>query len=170
MNIETLPISELHPDPANARRHPRRNLDAITSSLARFGQQKPVVIDANNVVRAGNGTLAAAKALGWTEIRVVRTSLAGADATAYAVADNRTGELAEWDDEALVRLLSDPDIGNVGFDDNEMKKLLGDEPPEEPASISESYQVLVDCKDEADQQAVYERMSGQGYSCRLLTI
>jgi len=152
MTLETVPISVLIPDPANARRHTDRNLDAIMGSLARFGQQKPIVVDESNVVRAGNGTLAAAKALGWTEIRIVRTPLAGADATAYAIADNRTGELAKWDDEALGRLLSDPDIGNVGFDEEEMKKLLGDEPSEEPASIDESYQVVVECKDEADQQ------------------
>src|SRR5438874_8509523 len=97
MTIETLPISSLHLDPANARRHPARNLDAIKASLARFGQQKPIVVDAAGICRAGNGTLAAARALGWATIRAVRTPLAGAEAAAYAIADNRTAELAEWD-------------------------------------------------------------------------
>jgi len=44
-------------------------LEQIKASLRRFGQQKPIVVDATNVVRAGNGTLAAAKALGWTNHR-----------------------------------------------------------------------------------------------------
>ncbi len=61
MDVLTIAIDQLHPDPANARRHPQRNLDALMGSLLRFGQQKPLVIDANNIVRAGNGTLAAAK-------------------------------------------------------------------------------------------------------------
>ena len=68
MNIEQLAIASLSPDPANARRHPERNLEQIKASLRRFGQQKPIVVDAANVVRAGNGTLAAAKSLGWTTI------------------------------------------------------------------------------------------------------
>jgi hypothetical protein len=43
MNVETVPIDSIHADPANVRRHPDRNLDAIRASLARFGQQKPLV-------------------------------------------------------------------------------------------------------------------------------
>src|SRR5438309_1239332 len=75
MTIETLPISTLSEDPANARRHPQRNLEQIKASLRRFGQQKPIVVDATNTVRAGNGTLAAARALGWTTIQAVRSEL-----------------------------------------------------------------------------------------------
>ena len=106
MKIETVPIDSVSFDPANVRRHPERNLATIKASLLRFGQQKPIVVDAAGVVRAGNGTLAAAKALGWKEIRIVRSSLAGSEATAYAIADNRTAELAEWDDDALAQTLA----------------------------------------------------------------
>jgi len=56
MTVESLPITTLHLDPANARLHSPRNLEAIKSSLHRFGQQKPIVIDARNIVRAGNGS------------------------------------------------------------------------------------------------------------------
>lgn len=64
-------VAELASDPANVRKHNEKNLDAIKASLTRFGQQKPIVIDKSGVVRAGNGTLAAAKALGWAEIDCV---------------------------------------------------------------------------------------------------
>src|SRR4051812_40759398 len=64
MNVETVEISTLCPDPANVRRHSERNIETIKASLRRFGQQKPVVVDANGIVRAGNGTVAAAVALG----------------------------------------------------------------------------------------------------------
>ena len=40
MNIETVPIDAISPDPSNARRHPQRNLEQIKASLRRFGQQK----------------------------------------------------------------------------------------------------------------------------------
>lgn len=101
MRVERRPISALHTDPSNARRHDDDNLAAIRASLAKFGQQKPIVIACDGRVVAGNGTLEAARALGWSEIDVVVTDLAGAEATAYAIADNRTAELATWDDEAL---------------------------------------------------------------------
>jgi len=70
MNIESIDINEIHADPANVRRHPERNLASIKASLARFGQQRPIVVDGNGVVRAGNGTLEAARQLGWTEINI----------------------------------------------------------------------------------------------------
>lgn len=105
LQVQRVPIDSVSPDPANVRLHPERNLQAITASLRRFGQQKPIVVDKHGVVRAGNGTLAAAKALGWTEIDVVVTNLEGVDATAFAIADNRTAELAEWDVETLERVL-----------------------------------------------------------------
>ena len=90
------PIAALHADPNNRRRHPQRSLDAIKQSLQKFGQQKPVVALEDGTVIAGNGTLAAAQALGWDALAVVCFSNA-ADARAYALADNRSAELSEWD-------------------------------------------------------------------------
>lgn len=121
MLIESIKIDELHEDPANARRHDDKNLKAIKGSLKKFGQQKPIVVDKNNIVVAGNGTLAAAKAIGWDSIDIVRTKLEGTQATAFALADNRSSELAAWDDEVLnktLKALTDEmfDITEIGFD------------------------------------------------------
>jgi DNA modification methylase len=144
MKTETVLIDSITFDPANVRRHGEKNLAAIKASLNRFGQQKPIVVDADGVVRAGNGTLAAAKALGWKEIKVVRSTLAGSEATAYAIADNRTAELAEWDDDALAQTLAalqieDEDLAvATGFDVSDIDRLTApdevteDEVPEPP--------------------------------------
>lgn len=140
-------VAELASDPANVRKHNEKNLDAIKASPTRFGQQKPIVIDKSGVVRAGNGTLAAAKALGWAEIDCVETELEGAEATAYAIADNRTAELAEWDEAALTAVLQSLEhedaalLEAAGFDQRELDKLMAqnagevieDEAPEPPA-------------------------------------
>ena len=143
MKAELVPIDSLTFDPSNVRKHGEQNLATIKASLNRFGQQKPIVVDANGVVRAGNGTLMAAKALGWKEIAVVRSTLAGSEATAYAIADNRTAELAEWDDDALKQTLAalqieDEDLAvATGFDAKEIDALLApdevteDEVPEQ---------------------------------------
>ncbi len=121
MKIETIEIAALAFDPANARKHSVKNLDAIKGSLAKFGQQKPIVIDGKGVVVAGNGTLAVARDLGWKTIDAVRTKLEGAEAIAFALADNRTAELAEWDAGILNETLKslkdlDFDLGAIGFD------------------------------------------------------
>ncbi len=145
MNTEKVLISSLSPDPANARKHDKKNLDAIKGSLRKFGQQKPIVVGANNVVIAGNGTLAAAKELGWTEINIVRSKLTGTEAIAFGLADNKTGELAEWDDEILNRtldaLLNEGfDVGEIGFDLDDIPGSGGgltdaDEVPDVPQNI-----------------------------------
>ena len=132
MTIETVPIERLMTDPDNARRHPVRNLTAIAKSLQKFGQQKPIVIDGKNVVRAGNGTLAAARSLGWKEIKAIRTELDGADLAAYAIADNRSAELADWDDDKLseeLRRLTEIGFSHadLGFETNDLKSLIEDD-------------------------------------------
>lgn len=152
--IERVAISSLVPDPANVRKHGAKNLDAIKGSLARFGQQKPIVVSAAGVVVAGNGTLAAAVALGWTEIDVVRSPLVGSEATAYAIADNRTAELAEWDDDALAQTLAALAIDDAalaeatGFDASEVAQTLQaieTTPPSEFAIVDESIETEHQC-------------------------
>ncbi|MCA9316658.1 MAG: ParB N-terminal domain-containing protein, partial [Planctomycetes bacterium] len=101
------PICELRQDPDNARSHDERNLAAIRDSLTRFGLQKPIVVSPDNIVIAGNGTLQAARDLGWTHIACVTTDLAGLDARGFALADNRSAELATWDMEALRKATSE---------------------------------------------------------------
>ena len=146
MNIESVDIHDIHANPANVRRHPERNLSAIKASLARFGQQRPILVDSNGVVRAGNGTLEAARELGWQTINIVRTGLQGSEATAYAIADNRTADLAEWDETALAETLralqGEGLLDAVGYDEGEVdeliEKLAGEIVPDfQPASIDD---------------------------------
>jgi hypothetical protein len=98
-------IDEIRPDPNNARRHPERNLSALAASFKRFGQQKPVVVDQDGVIIAGSGWWMAMKAAGAKKIIISRSALTGPERTAYAIADNRTAELSEWDTEILGRQL-----------------------------------------------------------------
>jgi ParB-like chromosome segregation protein Spo0J len=123
LRIETVNINSLTPDPANARKHDGKNLKAIASSLEKFGQRKPIVVTPDSIVVAGNGTLEAAKSLGWTEIAVARTPVGWTwdQIKAFALADNRTAELAEWDDKVLADQLLELDangweLEEIGFE------------------------------------------------------
>ena len=121
----------LNHDPANARKHGKRNIESIAASLTRFGQRKPIVVQREGmIVRAGNGTLEAARSLGWEEIAAIVLDDDNVTAAAFAIADNRTAELAEWDDDVLSSVLGglkdegwDLD-GDLGFSDEDIEKLL----------------------------------------------
>jgi DNA modification methylase len=128
LNLEYAPIVSLSPLPRNARKHSERNLSVIKQSLKECGQQKPIVVDAEGIVIAGNGTMAAALSLGWDKIWVLRTSLDKKRADLFAILDNRTAELAEWDAEELTFALDDLDkqgweLKEFGWDDKEREKM-----------------------------------------------
>lgn len=123
-----VPIADLRADPANVRLHNDRNMETLRASLAAFGQQKPIVADAEGIIVAGNATLEAARALGWTHLAVVRTSLDEAGRKAFGVADNRTAELAIWNTAELIKLideLKETDVAAaIGFSEDEIKALV----------------------------------------------
>jgi hypothetical protein len=82
-----VPIGDLLPDPASARRHPDKNQAAIKASLAVYGQRKPVVVNRRTgVIEAGNDTLEAALALGWTHLAKVFVDDDQATAAGFAIA------------------------------------------------------------------------------------
>jgi len=127
--IRRVPVASLHLDPANARSHPERNMEAIKGSLARFGQVEPlVVLRGSQRVIGGNGRLVAMKALGWAECDIVELDLSELDATALGIALNRTADLAEWDEQSLASILrtlqSEDSLDGVGFDEREIQEII----------------------------------------------
>lgn len=179
-------IGELHPDPDNVRLHPERNLDAIKASLERFGQQAPAVYvlrKGRRIVIKGNGLLEAAKLLRWTHLAAVESGLPEQEAKAFAIADNRTTDLSEFDEALLAAQLQELadnsfDLEAVGFSDAELRELLKDAEPDKGGEtggvkgkrahgISGLHSVVVECKDERDQLRFYERMKKEGRKCKL---
>ncbi len=186
MPEEEIAIESLKLDPKNARSHDDRNILAIVSSLSRFGQVKPVVIDKTGVVRAGNGVVIAARKLGWKTVKAVRVDLPESELTAFAIADNRTAELSEWDAEALFDSLEALKIENIfpddiGFSDEDLAAILGpmadaiDGDVEESAESSgdgsgsgRGYVCQIECRDENEKDDVTNWAASSGYRCKVL--
>jgi hypothetical protein len=131
LETEVIKLSDIKLDPDNVRKHSGKNLEAIKQSLRRFGQVKPVVLDQGLTVVAGNGTVTAAKDLGWNQIEAVKIPEDWDDKKikAYAIADNRTAELAEWNTELLAIQLEElKDYGyeleDTGFSKLELSNLI----------------------------------------------
>jgi ParB-like chromosome segregation protein Spo0J len=133
------------------------------------------------VVVVGHTRLMAARLLGMREVPVlVARDLTPAQAKAYRLTDNRLGEEADWDKDLLsleVAELRDLgiDVGLTGFDANELNRMrLSAEPEtgEKTRKISDglTFQVLIDCRDEADQVALLERLKAEGRAARPLIL
>lgn len=148
-----VPCDQLTLDPKNARVHDERNLKAIADSLRQFGQRLPIVVQKDGmIVRAGNGRLTVARAMGWTHIAAVVTDDADEVAAAFGIADNRTAELAEWDDDILAEVMESVDgmdVEPIGWSAAEIKAMTNlptmeeDEPPPLDASASPYQQITL---------------------------
>lgn len=134
--IRHLPLAALKPYARNARRHNDKQVEIIARSIREYGFVNPVLIDKNNAIVAGHGRYEAARWLGLKIVPTIRLEhLTEAQIRAYRIADNRIGELSEWDAQ-LLRLeivdLSelefkgelDFDLSLTGFDTPELDIIL----------------------------------------------
>lgn len=132
MNVMTMNLDQLVPDPANPRTHDARNLASIRASLEEHGQVEPLLVQSGtNMVIAGNGRMQAMKSMGWTEASVAVIDVSDTQARKLSIALNRSGELAGWDEEILAthlrelsELATEFDPTSLGFDLEEMDALV----------------------------------------------
>ncbi|MEZ6152368.1 MAG: ParB N-terminal domain-containing protein [Pirellulaceae bacterium] len=132
MKIEFWPITKPRPYPGN----PRINdgaVDAVAISLREFGFRQPIVVDTDGVVVCGHTRLKAAQKLGLDKVPVhIATDLTDDQIRAYRIADNQTATIAEWNMDLLPIELSELkaanyDLGMLGFDAEELARILGGE-------------------------------------------
>lgn len=171
--LRRVKASELRPNPKNWRRHPQRQHDALRSVLADVGYA-----DALLVRELGNGSFeiidghlrAEATPNEFVPVLVLDVDAAEADKL-LATHDMITG-LAETDIAQLAALVEECSFENPAV--QALFSLL-DETPANAATSSEpslaaSFQVVATCRDEAEQQALYERLTAEGYRCRVLML
>ena len=127
-------LSDLKQDHKNARKRTETSASLLKESLQRYGPARSIVIDEDDRILAGNGTVEAALGLGIEGLRVIdanpdeiiavrRTGLTEDQKVGLALADNRTADLAEWDAEMLHRLSEEHDIA-PWFEDDDVEALL----------------------------------------------
>jgi DNA modification methylase len=125
------PVANIQPYAGNPR-HNEQAVDAVARSIQEFGFRQPLVLDENGVIIVGATRYKAALKLGLAEVPVhVATGLTAAQARAYRLADNQTGQLATWNEEALLQELLDLeklnfDLDLIGFSADELSRLMAD--------------------------------------------
>lgn len=176
MQVEMWKTSQVKPYDKN----PRRNdgaVDAVAASIREFGFQQPIVVDRDGIIIAGHTRHKAARKLGLKEVPVVvADGLSPEKVKAYRLADNKTGELAEWEIGSLEEELGDLcnfDMEQFGFaasaiaDTSEVTEDEYDTPaPEEPKSkLGDIYRLgrhILMCGDATDAESVQKLCQGGG--------
>lgn len=176
-----VPIGDLTPWSEN----PRKNEAAVShvaESIQRFGFASPIIARTGGEVIAGHTRLLAAQQLGLDRVPVRYMDLDPVDAKLLALADNKVGEIADWDDEALEKILSElnadgVDLDGLGWTDDELADILNEEvegltdedqvpePPEEPVTVEGDLWLLGDhrllCGDSTKLEVVERLMDGK---------
>jgi|GEM_PF-1126154 len=184
-------MKALNRDPKNAREHDDRNLDMIEASLRQYGQVKPIIVrKSDNVIIAGNGTYQAAIGLGWKHIACVFVDFDDNTSTGYAIADNRSAELAEWNTEVLKEQIDELskaefDLDAVGFTNDELDAMIQkavinssdtskeNSPTRKASGVSQNpddhdpvLEVVATFEDEKTQIEFIEELQERGIECR----
>ncbi len=121
-----VPIDSVELHPHNPR---RGDVAAVTESLRRFGQKRPIVVQASSrYVVAGNHVLRAARSLRWPEIAANIQEMDDAEATAFMLADNRTSDLGGYDDALLAAIIAEQaaseNLAATGYNDDDVAAIL----------------------------------------------
>jgi DNA modification methylase len=144
-NVQQIATAKLRPNPANTRKHPKKQIAQLACIIKQVGFLVPIVVDENFIVQAGHGRLLAAQRLGLHSVPVITVSgLGDAKRRAYVLADNKLTEKAGWDRPGLVAELSrlapllmeeGLSIDLTGFEPAEIDGLMGDlvDPEQDPA-------------------------------------
>lgn len=161
-------IAELKFYPGNAR---RGDIDLIADSLSKLGQYKPIVVNDDGTILAGNHTVMAAQRLGWETIDVHRVDVDDETAKRIVLVDNKANDQSTYDVEELVNLLTElPNLDATGFTRDEVDDLLETldalddedipEPPKDPQP--EGHNLLVECDNAEEQQRIKSRLLAEG--------
>jgi len=130
IQVEQWPVSRLIPRVTNPRTHTPEQIAQVAASIREFGWTNPILVGADNEVIAGHARLLAARQLRLTEVPVIQLGhLTEAQRRALVIADNQLALNAGWSDETLRLELhalqeADFDLNLVGFDDEELARLL----------------------------------------------
>ena len=171
-----MPVAELAAKvhPANPNTHPAAQIELMAKIIEHTGWRRAIRLSKRSGrITAGHCSLLACQLRGWAKAPVdLQDYATEADELADLAADNELARLAQTDDAALQALLQQLDTAGL---DRELAGILdelkkqaedGGEPP--AFNYQEQYGVIVICKDEKAQAAVFKKLQADGYDCKVV--
>ena len=178
LELEYVSIESLKPYEKNARKHGRDDLQAIITSIQKFGFNDPIGVW-HDVIVEGHGRWLAAKEIGMDRVPVIRLDqLSDEQRKAYALAHNKTAELSSWDFDVLATELKDISefdmtqfgfdlsaIGGGGADPEAQEDNFQEEPPKKPKTrLGDLYRLgrhYLICGDSTKPETIKRLLQGQ---------
>lgn len=178
LNVKYRKVEDLIPYVNNSRKHSDEQVAQISASIKEFGWTNPILIDGTNSIIAGHGRLMAARKLKMEEVPTIELDhLTDTQRKALVIADNKLALNADWDTTLLTieldELLKDGfALDILGFDSIELAKLFDVVEPDDikEQSYNEVFNIIVECKDEQEQEKIFNRLDSEGYKCRVQSL
>lgn len=171
---ERVKLSDLKLDHSNPNVMTRDQIDRLKASIKRWGDIVPVITNEDLLVADGQQRIIAMKELGMTECSVIRLPVEEVDRRLLRQVLNKLrGEHLKELDAAEFKLIIDAgaeeDLKNLLALSSEKLQTYFESDVEE-VEFHETFEVIVSCKDETEQETVYTRLMREGYKCRVLTL
>ena len=174
MKIEKIDINDIKPYVNNAKLHPAEQIEQIKKSILEFGNNDPIAIDENNTIIEGHGRYLALKELGYEEVEVIKLShLSEEKKKAYILVHNKLTMNTGFDIDILNEELAEIeniDMSEFDFNIDIEIDVEDDEVEDLSEKVKETFEVIIECEDEREQQETFERLESEGYKCRVLTL
>ena len=167
---------------ANNPRDNESAVEPVANSIKEFGFKVPIVATSDGEIINGHTRFKASKMLGLEKVPVIiADDLTDEQIKAFRLADNKTGEIADWNESLLIKELEelddlDFDMGQFGFEldlddadeDGDGSDDMGDIPDD--IDVVEAFALNVIVKDEAEQAELYEELLGRGYEVKVVAL
>lgn len=160
----------------NNPRHNENAVDYVANSIKEFGFKVPIIIDKENVVVTGHTRLKASEKLGIKKVPVIMASdLTEEQIKAFRIADNKVAQFSSWDMEKLELELEDINIDMCEFGFEDLNMVIEDneqidETTDTHFNYKEQFGVIVMCKNEEEQEQIYNRLTEEGYECKVVAV
>jgi hypothetical protein len=168
-------VEDLRPHPQNPNSHPDKQIALLAKNIRHMGWRHPVIVsELTGFVVAGHARIEAAKVLNLDKVPVDYQMFSSeTDERAYLVADNKLAELAEMQRDILQEILDEMkkaglDQTLAGLSQEDIDKLQNDEQPYSEGTYQEQHAVVINCKNETEQEKTYNELAKEGYNLKVV--
>lgn len=169
MKIVDKPITELKPYDKNAKKHDKKQIANVAESIKQFSFVQPIVLDKDNNVIIGHCRLEAAKKLHLDEVPcVMADDLTDEQVKKLRLLDNKLNE-SDWDIDLIAEEIADLDFDGFdvdwGLPEDEENQIERKE-----INLNENISVIVECENDEEAETIFNKLSNEGYVCRISTL
>jgi ParB-like chromosome segregation protein Spo0J len=170
---EIVPVSELKVDGKNPNRMDRATLDRLKASIEKFGFIDPIITNKDLLIADGEKRWTAAKELGMEKVSIIRLDVEEVTRLLIRQVENKVHGVHDRDVdseqfETIIELGKEEDLKYLlDLSDDKLDGYLKEE---ESIGYEKQFEVVVECEDEINQEAIYTKLVSEGYKCRVLTL